>query len=74
MGTVTIENGHGELAYEMTIELLTSAHGKSHFVERMFDKEGSETFDPTVCVEVETDIGLYRLKSGDVIKINLEVS
>jgi hypothetical protein len=77
MGTVTIENDSGELAYDLLIELFTSdgtwQHGKTLAVERMFDKDGSETFDPTQCVEVEVDNSLYRLKHGDKLRLDLEV-
>lgn len=77
MTTLTIENASGEFAYDMTIRLLTAGggfqHGEEHFVDRMFDKDGSETLDPTLCVEVETENELRKLRHGDKLLLELDV-
>lgn len=43
-------------------------------VECMFDKDGSETFDPTVCVEIEgEDDMLHRLETDEIITMRVRI-
>ncbi len=42
-------------------------------VDRLFDANGSETFDLTDAVEVDVRGELYRLRTGDLLTMQIQV-
>ena len=42
-------------------------------VDRLFDANGSETFDLTDAVEVDVRGELYRLRTGDLLTMQVQV-
>lgn len=69
MQTVQIVPG---VAREVEILITSDNHSElepMEHVDRMFDANGSETFDPTEATEIEAGGELRRLRSGDRISI-----
>ena len=60
MALVTIASD----THERDVEITLKRHDLDIGVERMFDADGSETFDPTEAVEIDGEGQLLDLQAG----------
>lgn len=68
--TTTVNNEDGN----RDVQIVMIRGPDVYIINRMFNKLGTETFDPTLTVEVEIIGGhLLKLKPGDMLDMEVEI-